>query len=133
MPQLHQFANQRQYQRFKAKNRAFAMLADWTIKFDIVDISKNGLSFLYLGKAQWFDKLSELDIAYEGGQFLKNIPIISISDSTYTNCLIPMRRHSVMFHKLESLQNPFNSPGCSTSSCSATKGVHSRTHYCHRR
>jgi hypothetical protein len=104
MPQLHQFANQRQYQRFKAKNRAFAMLADWTIKFDIVDISKNGLSFLYLGKAQWFDKLSELDIAYEGGQFLKNIPIISISDSTYTNCLIPMRRHSVMFHKLESLQ-----------------------------
>ena len=104
MPQLQHFANQRQYQRFKTKNRAFAMLADWTIKFDIIDISKNGLSFLYLGKAQWFDELSELDIAYEDGQFLKNIPIISISDSTYTNCLIPMRRHSVMFHQLKPLQ-----------------------------
>ena len=104
MPQLQQFTNQRQYQRVKTKNRAFAMLVDWTIKFDIVDISKTGLSFLYLGKDKWFDELAELDIAFGDEFFLKKVPIISISDSTYTHCLIPMRRHSVMFLQLKPLQ-----------------------------
>ena len=74
MPQLQQFTNQRQYQRVKTKNRAFAMLVDWTIKFDIVDISKTGLSFLYLGKDKWFDELAELNIAFGDEFFFKKSP-----------------------------------------------------------
>jgi len=104
MLQLQEFANQRQYQRFQTKDRAFAMLVNWTIKFDIIDISKNGLSFLYLGNDKWFNELSELNIALGDELFLKKIPIISISDSTVKNYLLPMRRHSVMFHKLKSQQ-----------------------------
>ena len=104
MLQLQKATDQRQYQRFQTKERAVAMLANWSIRFDIIDISKNGLSFLYLGKDKWFDDLSELDIAFGDELFLKKIPIISISDSTLKKTLIPMRRHSVMFHKLKSHQ-----------------------------
>jgi hypothetical protein len=104
MLQLQENANQRQYQRFQPQDRAFAMLVSWTIKFDIIDISQNGLSFLYLGKDKWFNEPSELDIAFGNELFLKKIPIISISDSTLKNRLLPMRRHSVMFHKLTSPQ-----------------------------
>ncbi len=104
MLQLQELANQRQYQRFQTKDHAFAMMINWSVKFDIIDISKNGLSFLYLGKDKWFDELSELDIAFGDEMFLKKIPIISISDSTFKKCFLPMRRHSVMFHKLKSHQ-----------------------------
>ena len=104
MLQLQGITDQRQYQRFQTKIRAVAMLVNWSIKFDIIDISKNGLSFLYLGKNKWFDDLSELDIALGDELCLKRIPIISISDSTFKKSLIPMRRHSVMFHKLKSHQ-----------------------------
>ena len=104
MLQLQGLADQRQFQRFQTKDRAVAMLVNWSIKFDIIDISKNGLSFLYLGKDKWFDELSELDIAFGDILLLKKIPIISISDSTLKKTLIPMRRHSVMFYKLKSHQ-----------------------------
>jgi hypothetical protein len=104
MLQVQGVAEQRQHQRFQTKDRAVAMLVNWSIRFDIIDISNNGLSFLYLGKDRWFDELSELDIAFGDELFLKKIPIVSISDSTFKKSLLPMRRHSVMFHKLESHQ-----------------------------
>jgi len=104
MLQLQEVRDQRQHQRFQTKDRAVAMLVNWSIKFDIIDISNTGLSFLYLGKDKWFDELSELNIAFGDQLFLKKIPIISISDSTLNKSILPMRRHSVMFHKLESHQ-----------------------------
>lgn len=104
MLQLQELTNQRQYQRFQTKYHACAMMVNWSVKFDIIDISNNGLSFLYLGKDKWFNELTELNIAFGDELFLKKIPIISISDFTFKNCFLPMRRHSVMFHKLKSHQ-----------------------------
>ena len=104
MLQLQELTNQRQYQRFQTKNHACAMMVDWSVKFDIIDISNNGLSFIYLGRDKWFNELSELNIAFGDELLLKKIPIISISDFTFKNYFLPMRRHSVMFHKLKSHQ-----------------------------
>ena len=101
MLQLQELINQRQDRRFQIKNRAFAMLANWTIRFEIIDISSKGLAFRYIGKEKWFSDLNELDLLYGEDFCLKKFPIISISDYTISKSFIPMRRHSVMFHKLQ--------------------------------
>lgn len=100
MLQLQELVNQRQDKRFQIKNCAFAKLADWTIRFEIIDISNKGLAFRYIGREKWFSDLNELDILYGDDFYLKKFPIISISDFTISKSLIPMRRHSVMFDKL---------------------------------
>lgn len=97
--------NQRAFTRFRVKKLAFAMMVNSAILFQLVDISKNGLSFSYIGREKWFDDFPELDVLIYGHDFyLKGFPIISVSDFTLDNSCLPMRRHSVMFHKLNPVQ-----------------------------
>jgi hypothetical protein len=98
-------ANQRKFKRFQVKGRAVAVLGNWTITFDIIDISENGLAFCYVGKDKWVNEdLLAMDLYYENDFCLKELPIISISDFLFRHSFIPMRRHSVMFDMLSPQQ-----------------------------
>lgn len=97
--------NQRTHARFRAKKLAFAVMVNSAIMFQLIDISTNGLAFVYIGKEKWFDELPELDLLFYGHDFwLKRFPIISISDFTLEKNGVPMRRHGVMFGNLNSAQ-----------------------------
>ncbi len=105
MGKLEKLSSVRQYERYRVKDRAYVKMTDSTVMFHIIDISKNGLAFHYVGKEQWFSNLLELDILFYGhGLCLRDFPIISISDYSINNSAMPMRRHSVMFNNLKSYQ-----------------------------
>ena len=100
------FAEQRQYRRFQAKNGAFAMSKASVNKLgQIADISQGGLAFKYIAWGETTNGALEIDILFaERFFYLQNLPCRAISDSEITIrnpfSSIGMRRLSVEFDKL---------------------------------
>lgn len=89
---------ERSHKRYKSKEGALAVL-NCAIPFHLIDISKNGLAFRYVGIEKWFDDPVELDIVYDDF-CLKNLMVHSVSDLQVSNGVIQTRRHSVSFSQL---------------------------------
>ncbi len=85
----------RSHERFDVKDRTLAILG-FSIPFHIIEISKKGLAFRYVGTGKWFDDPLQLDISFERYS-LKKIKVQTVSDLQIESDLIPMRRHSVKF------------------------------------
>lgn len=97
---------QRNGPRYKAMHRALVMVSQGpeALPFHIIDISKSGLSFRYLGK-----KISKTDIAsislYHDYELLvDNIPAKAVSDYRLRDNLVPVRRGSICFEMLNDAQ-----------------------------
>ena len=89
-------------ERYKMKDGAVALL-NCAIPFHIIDISKQGLAFRYVGLEKWFDDPVEIDLVYDDF-CLKNLVVQTVSDLKVSNGFIQTRRHSVMFDKLSASQ-----------------------------
>lgn len=99
--------NQRTCTRFKVKDRAFTKLSDNSSPYHvalIVDMSRSGMAFSYLGAASISPNVSCLDILYEDGLCLNAIPVKIISDISIERKKIPTRRCGVQFGELTPMQ-----------------------------
>jgi hypothetical protein len=92
----------RRCERFPMKDGAVA-LSNCAIPFHIIDISKHGLAFRYVGLEKWFTDPVEIDIVYDDF-CLKNLMVQTVSDLKISNGFIQTRRHSVVFDGLSASQ-----------------------------
>jgi hypothetical protein len=110
MASRRDFAEQRQYKRFLAKNGAFALSKASVNKLgQIVDISQGGLAFTYIAWGESTNGVVEIDVLFaERFFYLQNLPCRVISDSEISLrnpfSSIKMRRLSVEFDKLSPKQ-----------------------------
>jgi hypothetical protein len=102
---MKKFVERRKHKRFKALDRAFAIHGPYfTHRSQIIDISKDGLAFRYMGGGERLSESFELDILFaEASFYLGKIPVRTISDRKANQGpfdSIPMRRHGVQFREL---------------------------------
>ncbi|MBN1958848.1 MAG: PilZ domain-containing protein [Desulfuromonadales bacterium] len=98
-----QYSPVRQYQRFKAMDRALVLVdhGPESLPYHIVDISEGGLSFRYLGQKLKRSDVKKVSLYHDYELIVDDIPIKSISDYRLRDNLIPVRRGSVRFAEME--------------------------------
>lgn len=101
----------RKFKRFKIKHLSFALLKSsfYEELGEIIDISKGGLAFQYLGEKNLVKESDKLDIILAGNGFhIKKMPCKTVSDFEIINNLhfssLKMRRHAVQFGELDNNQ-----------------------------
>ena len=94
----------RQHKRFQLKEPSFVVATDLTEKkYQIVDISKGGLSFWYISDKSPFPDLGSLDIILDDIINLNAISVQTVYDAELVKCTsIPMsiRKRGVQFRDL---------------------------------
>lgn len=98
-----QYSPVRQYQRFKAMDRALVLVdhGPESLPYHIVDISEGGLSFRYLGQKLKRSEVKKISLYHDYELIVDDIPIKSISDYRLRDNLVPVRRGSVRFAEME--------------------------------
>lgn len=98
-----QYSPVRQYQRFKAMDRALVLVDNGpeSLPYHIVDISEGGLSFRYLGQKLKRSDVKKVSLYHDYELIVDDIPIKSISDYRLRDNLVPVRRGSVRFAEME--------------------------------
>lgn len=105
---MEKLVERRKHKRFKASDRAFVIHGPYfTNRSQIVDISKGGLAFRYIGGERLSGSFN-LDILFaENSFYLGKIPVKTVSDKKADQGpfdSISMRRHGVQFGELTSHQ-----------------------------
>lgn len=92
----------RKYPRFTTKDRTIALISPGLKEsgYHVIDISKGGLAFRYLGEEEWAEKLDEIDIWYGDAVFIPDLPVKVASDSVISTSYITIRRLGVQFGEL---------------------------------
>lgn len=95
----------RKFKRFQVKDRVFVLLGpDFTEFGQIIDISRDGLSFRYINGAKSQSDPFEIDILFgDKGFYLERLSLVPVSDCAEKNgfSLRPlMRRRCVQFGDL---------------------------------
>ena len=90
-------------QRFKAVERALVLLdgGNESLPHHILDISRGGLSFRYLGQRLKRGMLQTISLYHDRELIVADIPIQSVSDYRLRDNLVPVRRGSVQFGDLD--------------------------------
>lgn len=98
-----QYSPVRQFQRFKAMNRALVLVDQGpeTLPYHIMDISTGGLSFRYLGQKLKRSDIKKISLYHDHELIVDDLPIESISDFRLRDNLVPVRRCSVRFAELD--------------------------------
>lgn len=98
-----QYSPVRQYQRFKAMDRALVLVDDGpeSLPFHIMDISEGGLSFRYLGQKLSRSSIKKLSLYHDYELIVDDIPIKTVSDYRLRDNLVPVRRGSVRFAEMD--------------------------------
>ncbi len=100
-PAVERVREQRKEKRFRTKSRTLARVSVAPdLLFHIVDISRGGLAFRYLGDTELSDRLGEVDILFDDKFTLGKLAVHPVSDSPIEYGYIPMRRRSVRFAEL---------------------------------
>ena len=101
-----QYSPVRSYQRFKATDRALVMIDQGpeSLPYHIVDISEGGLSFRYLGHKLKRSEVKKISLYHDYEMIVDDIPIKTISDYRMRNNMVPVRRGSIRFKKLNAEQ-----------------------------
>ena len=96
----------REHQRFKAMQRALVLFpqSPEALPYHIIDISQGGLSFRYLGNKLKSSEISEINLYHEYELIVDSIPIEMISDYRLRDNLVPVRRGSLSFSRLDKEQ-----------------------------
>ena len=89
-------------QRYSAKQRALVLFpqGEDALPFHIIDISNGGLSFRYLGKKLKYAEIDKISLYHEFELIVDSLPVTTVSDSKLRNNLVPVRRGSIRFSKL---------------------------------
>lgn len=98
-----QYSPVRQFQRFKAMDRALILIDQGpeSLPYHIMDISEGGLSFRYLGQKLRRTNIKKISLYHDHELIVEDLPIRSISDYRLRDNLVPVRRGSVRFAQLE--------------------------------
>lgn len=92
----------RKNQRFNAQERSLVFLPidSQDLPYHIIDISKGGLSFRYLGKKIKTSKIPPIDLYYEYNLIARGLPVKEVSDYQLRDDIVPVRRKSLCFESL---------------------------------
>ena len=106
MESRHSYQVQRNDPRFKAMHRALVMVSQGpeALPYHIIDISKSGLSFRYLGKKLSRSDISAISLYHDYELLVDNIPAKAVSDYRLRDNLVPVRRGSLCFEDLNEEQ-----------------------------
>ncbi|MBN2124483.1 MAG: PilZ domain-containing protein [Deltaproteobacteria bacterium] len=97
------FSDQREHQRFRAPERAFAVMKNHASRLgQIIDISMGGLATEYIANGELADGLDQVDIFFPDSDFLmKGIPARTVADFIVDPhnpfSFVPMRRRGIQF------------------------------------
>ncbi len=102
MESRQNFQIQRNDPRYKAMHRALVMVTQGpeALPFHIIDISRSGLSFRYLGKKINKTDISAISLYHDYELLIDNIPAKAVSDYRLRDNLVPVRRGSLCFEDL---------------------------------
>ncbi len=98
-----QYSPVRQFQRFKAMDRALVLVDQGpeSLPYHIMDISEGGLSFRYLGQRLKRSEIKKISLYHDYELIVDDLPIQSISDYRMRDNLVPVRRGSVRFAQMD--------------------------------
>ena len=93
----------RSYQRFKATDRALVLVNQGpeALPYHIMDISEGGLSFRYLGQKLKRSDIKKISLYHNEQLIVDDLPIKTVSDYRLRDNIVPVRRGSIRFQKLE--------------------------------
>ncbi|MEA3545246.1 MAG: hypothetical protein U9R69_08515 [Thermodesulfobacteriota bacterium] len=97
----------RAHQRFTAVDRALVHLdlGSESLPYHIMDISKGGLSFRYLGEKLRHSKAKKASLYHNSKLIIDNLSVATVSDYHLRDNLVPVRRGSVFFKEMSSEQS----------------------------
>jgi len=97
---------ERNHPRFKAMHRALVLVSQGpeALPYHIVDISKGGLAFRYLGQKLKRSEIAKVSLYHDFDLIVENIPVKTVSDYRLRDNLVPVRRGSLCFDSLNSEQ-----------------------------
>jgi hypothetical protein len=104
------FVERRKNKRCPIKGLAFVVMkSDSTEQHGLItDVSKEGLSYLYLEGKEVSISQTSLDIYYQNKRLLIDVPITTIEDfvipTTESHSGLPMRRRNIQFDNLPANQ-----------------------------
>lgn len=106
MESTQQSNRRRTHPRYQAKDRALAMVssAPAGMPYHIIDISKGGLAFRYLGEKMEGQQITQLDLYYNDALCIKDVPVTSVGDCWTGSDLTDIRRNCLAFTGLTSEQ-----------------------------
>jgi hypothetical protein len=95
----------RLHKRYQLKGSSFVVATDLIDKrYQIIDISKGGLSFWYISEKEPFPDLDSLDITLEDSIKLDAVSVRTVYDTELVKCAfipIAMRKRGVCFRDLK--------------------------------
>lgn len=93
------YQSSREHRRFKANHRAMAIHPEGpeAIPYHVIDISKGGLSYRYLGKKIHPANAEKINLYCEHELIIASIPVVPVSDYRLRDNLVPVRRRSFRF------------------------------------
>ncbi|WP_020676366.1 PilZ domain-containing protein [Geopsychrobacter electrodiphilus] len=103
----HDTSKVRKYPRHKVVQRALVLINQGldSLPFHIVDVSKGGLAYRYLGPRLKQSKAYKVNLYHETELIVEGLPVKPISDQSLTKSTVPLRRGSFRFETLDSEQN----------------------------
>jgi len=106
MKSNQQFDVIRRFPRYQTKDRALAMIAQppAITPYHIIDISKGGLAFRYLGERVMGDDIAVMDLCYNETLYVKGVPVKSVADCWTGSHLTDIRRKCISFEDLNTEQ-----------------------------
>jgi len=106
MGEIREIAEGRVHKRVPAKERALVYIGSESdcMLYHLIEISNGGLSFRYIGEDLLTKGLSELSLLMEDNCYVAALPVETVSDTLLVNSNITIRRRSVRFGELSSMQ-----------------------------
>lgn len=106
MESRRQSNRRREFPRYQAMDRALAMVSEpeASMPYHIIDISKGGLAFRYLGNKMESDEIAELDLYFNDTLCAKGIPVDCVADTWTGSDLTDIRRNCLSFKNLSTDQ-----------------------------
>jgi len=100
------YQSSREHHRFKANHRALVLypISKEAFPYHLIDISRGGFSFRYLGKKLNHSKTEKISLYFEHELIVDSIPVEPVSDYRLGDNLIPVRRRSFRFSGLNDEQ-----------------------------
>lgn len=95
-------SKRREYPRYPTMDRALTMISEpqTSTPYHIIDISRGGLAFRYLGEKMKDANIAELDLYYNDTLCVKGVPVKSVADTWAGSDLTDIRRSCLSFKDL---------------------------------
>lgn len=106
MDSRRQSNRRREFPRYQAMDRALAMVSEpeANMPYHIIDISKGGLAFRYLGNKMESENIAALDLYFNDTLCAKRIPVTCVADTWTGSDLTDIRRNCICFKDLSADQ-----------------------------